>query len=158
MFHGKVPWQAMALPLWIATERRCLRNDVSRRSPETEARRPSSLTKSLACLPHAPRVSNAKGTTMCVEAMLAYLVSLLASAFSAADSAFRDEAWRWEGASVSGEVASLATHRSRDRGIIETPSGCFTSDLLMPGGSLIDGTCARCMALHTTSLSRLCRG
>ena len=66
---------------------------------------------------------------MCVEAMLAYLVSLLASAFSAADPAFRDEAWRWEGASVSGEVTSHATHRPRDHGIIETPSGRFPSDL-----------------------------
>ena len=149
----------MALPLWIATERRCLRKDVSRRSPVIEdRRRPSSLTKSLACLPHAPRVSNAKGTTMCVEAMLAYLISLLASAFSAADPAFRDEAWRWEGASVSGEVTSHATHRPRDHGIIETRSGRFSSDLLRPGSSFIDGTCARCMALHTTSLSRPCRG
>ena len=149
----------MALPLRFATKRRCLRNDVSRRSPVIEERRrPSSLTKSLACLPQAPSVSNAKGMTMCVEAMLAYLVSLLASAFSAADPAFRDEASRWEGASVSGEVTSHATHRPRDQGIIETPSGRFPSDLLRPGGSLIYGTCARCMALHTTSLSKPCRG
>ena len=100
---GCVPTTAAALPLCTAKANRCLRKDGALTSPVRLATRPPiSAHKASADGPHVPRVSIAMGAKMKSpdEVSSAYLMSLRASAFVAADPAASEDCLMCDGADI----------------------------------------------------------
>ena len=131
-----VPRMEAALPLCTASERRCLRNCVDLFSPVMlQILPPTSLMKSAPALPHVPRVSMTIGTKSCALVSATYFADLRASALAATVPASTADCITWDGARVSGHVASQRRHRPLDHGMRVTPSGRLPSPRFSPGGS-----------------------
>src|SRR6266536_833156 len=135
-----VPRTEAAFPRCTAIDMRWRRNSVERRSPDASSSLlPTSDMRLQPSGPHAPAVSTAIGTKVTPAPRPMYLALLATSASVAADPAASEEAWRWEGANVSGHVTSQAIQRPLAHGIRVTPSGLFPSCLRRPVGSLDAG-------------------
>src|SRR6266536_4990624 len=100
-----VPRTEAAFPRCTAIDMRWRRNSVERRSPDASSSLlPTSDMRRQPSGPHAPAVSTAIGTKVTPALRPMYLALLATSASVAADPAASEEAWRWEGANVSGHV------------------------------------------------------
>ena len=97
-------------------------------SPVTWARRrPRSLTKIIDCGPMTPDVLMATGVNVCEESRWAYLVFFLSSANAATAPASLVALATYEGAKVSGQVASQTNNLPLFHGTTVMPSGRFPS-------------------------------
>jgi len=112
-----------------------------------ERRRPSWLRKAEPFAFKGPRVSNAKGMTVCVWASDLYLSAFRSAAPSAAAPAVDDVAWMYDSSKVSVSVTSQVIHFPACHGI------CVSSwdERSRPIGSLTAGTLARPTARQTRS-------
>ena len=131
----KVPSTAAAFPRCTAKASRCFRKEVDLGSPETiETRLPNSFTKARPNVPHEPSVSIAMGTNSCEVAKAAYLDCFFDSAKAAAAPDSSADLFTYEGANVSGHVASQRRHLPFDHGIRVAPPGRLESERISPGG------------------------
>ena len=106
-----------------ATARRCFRKAVAVESPECALiRLPISFTKAHPRLPHVPRVSMTFGTNSCETDRLAYFDCFFFSASAAAEPAAAADRLMYDGARVSGHVASHSRHLPLDHGASVAPS------------------------------------
>ena len=152
-----VPRTQYAFPRCTATEMRWRRKAVERGSWVTAAiRRPISLMRSRACLPHTPDVSIATGTKSTLGMMSLYFWIFFISAVAAAEPASLLHAVTWLNANVSGHVASQARHRPRRHGSCVTPSGLLPIPVQRPCGSLVAWVPELANARHSRSLIWLC--
>jgi len=126
---GKVPRTDIALPLWIAMSKPCLRWLNACSSPSWMANRPPrSLRNSVVPGPHTPMVSIATGMKWCDGEWCdgdnaEYFAILLVSATDAAAPATREVWTRCDGARVSGQVKSHTSYQPQDHGMRVAPSG-----------------------------------
>src|SRR5206468_11144661 len=121
-----------------------------------EIRLPNSFTKLRAALPHVPRVSIATGTNLCAIDRAAYLADFLVSAKAAAAPGSAADRSIYDGAKVSGHVASQSKHLLLDHGTRVAPSGRLASVRAKPGGSRTAAMLALCSARRIVSFNRLC--
>ena len=117
---------------------------------ETDAiLRPSSGMNSVPSEQMGPSVSTATGTKVTARGKSAYLRFFASAANSAAAPAVCTVLFRCDSASESDTVASQARQRPSDHGIMVSPSGRRSSELVKPLGSKTAGTpaltSARCM-------------
>ena len=96
---------------------------------------PSSWRKLRASGPRTPEVSTATGMKWCVVDNSEYLAFFIPSACFATAPASLPARSMWDGAKVSGQVASQTKMRPLFQGRIVTPSDLFPSDLQIPTGS-----------------------
>ena len=137
---GMLPRQDIAFPRWTAMEMRWCKKAVSLGSPVTLViLRPNSLINWRPSALHEPIVSTATGAMWKWLASWLYFCSLIEAACSAATPAFDAPAPTWEGASVSGIVASQTRHLPLDQGIWVIPSGRRPDPATRPLGSLVAG-------------------
>src|SRR5206468_2649972 len=120
-----------------------------------EIRLPNSFTKLRAALPHVPRVSIATGTNLCAIDRAAYLADFLVSAKAAAAPGSAADRSIYDGAKVSGHVASQSKHLPLDHGTRVAPSGRLASVRAKPGGSRTAAMLALCSARRIVSFNRL---
>ena len=124
-----LPSTDAAFPLCTATERRCSRWWCESSSPDTCRRRPlSSLRNDALSGPDTPVVSMATGTKRWVRGRLEYLVLLRCSAAAATPPASPVASARYDGAKVSGQVASHNRSLPLFHGTTVIPSGRFPSE------------------------------
>ena len=145
---------AVASPHWLAIEIRWYDNLVSRGSPEFDATlQPSKVTNSAPLSQKGPNVSRATGTKNKDRDKSEYIPDLtlrceLSSILCSMNSAVQV----WLLLKGFATVASEARQRPSDQGILVTPSGRRSSDLVNPLGSRFDGTPALARARFMTSV------
>ena len=107
--------------------------------------------------PQEPKVSITTGTNSWAVARFAYFTRFFDSASDAAALDSKADLWTYEGARVSGQVASQSKHLPLTQEIRVAPSGRLASVRVNPDGSRMAGTLALCSARRIVSLSRLWR-
>ena len=134
---GRVPSTAAIFPHWIATAALCIKKWKERGL--NLVCWPSSLKNVMASEPNTPDVSMAMGTKWWLVIREEYFCFFLRSASSATAPASLVASVMWDGANVSGHVASHTRTRPPFHGTIVAPSGCLPSDHEMPVGSRCAG-------------------
>ena len=125
-----------ALPLWTATEILWMRWRCDMGSNVVLFRcRPRSEKNDLASGPKTPRDSTAIGKKRWLVSRWAYLHLFFFSACSATAPASLVDKVMYDGASVSGQVASQSSGLPCLQGMMDIPSGLLPSDRERPGGS-----------------------
>lgn len=119
--------------------------------------RPRSFRNTSVLGPKAPSVSIAIGMKECPRLRLAYFASFLSSAAAATAPVLLVANPRYDGANVSGQVASQTRGFPNFHGTMVTPSGRFPSDRSSPDGSSRDGILAEEKAREMTSFTAECR-
>ena len=128
-------------PLCTATERRCSRWWYVSSSPVTCRRRLlSSLRKDTVSGPSTPVVSITTGTKRWLRDKLEYLVFLCCSAAATTAPASLVASARYDGAKVSGQVASHTKSLPLFHDTTVIPSGRFPSERQIPDGSSREGS------------------